>query len=258
MIQTRSSFYFIESVRADNFALNFDEGAGELLAEIPSGDYTHTALAEAVQDALNSVGTNTYAAVFSRASRSFTISADSNFDLLIQSGSQAGSGIFGLIGFTGGVDLTGLSSYQGAPAGFEYLPQFYLQDFIDQEDLRRAASSSINKSATGEVEVVSFGVEKFFEFELKFITSIEQGKMSVVESNPTGLEDARRFLRFATSKRKIEFMKDRNNKSDFFDVLLESTSDSQNGTGYRLKELYSDGLVDYYNSGLLVFRVSEV
>ena len=254
MINTFSVFYYIDSVGPDNFFLNFDEGAGEIAATLETGDYTPSELAFAVARALNNIGTNIYNVVFDRDSRTFTISADNNFSLLIFSGTQASVSCFELLGFTG-PDLTGSSSYTGGVVGYQYEPQFLLQDFVDEEDLRKAVSASVNKSAAGDIEVVSFGTEKFFEFDLKFITDIDQGAGAVIKTNLNGVNDARHFLRFITRKKKIEFMPNINSRGVFKTLLLESTEESGDGVGYRLRELYSDGLAGYYESGLLVFRV---
>jgi hypothetical protein len=256
VISTKSVFYYIESVTNENFYLDFNEGSGQLSAEIESGHYTHTALALAIQEAMNAVGTQAYAVAFNRTTRAYTISSVANFSLLLTTGTHAGSDIYSLIGFTG-ANRTGANTYTGSAAGSEYKPQFKLQDYVDIEDLQKAVQASVNKSASGLVETVTFGTEKFFEFNIPFITDIEQGSGSVVETNLTGVTDARLFMRFITSKRELEFMPDRNLRASFFTVLLESTEESSDGVGYRLKELYTKNLPYYYESGKLVFRLVE-
>ena len=257
MIETKSSFYFIESVDESSFYLDFDEGGPEIFAEVGSGHYTHSDLALAIQNAMNSVGGQSYSVIFNRDERTFTISASSNFSLLISSGTHVGANVFSLLGFTG-PDLTGSNSYTGEQAGIEYLPQFKIQDWVDQEDLQKAAYASKNKSANGIVETVTFGIEKFFEMNILFITDIEQGAGSLIETSVNGVSKARNFLRFITSQREIEFMPDRNNKSIFYKLILESTEESSDGTGYRLKELYTKNLPYYFETGKLVFRLVEV
>jgi hypothetical protein len=257
MINTYSSFFYIDGVTASNFYLNFDEGAGELTAQVESGNYTHSDLAGAVSSALNDVGGLTYTVAFDRDLRLYTISASGNFTLKITSGANVGTDIFPLLGFTG-ADLSGLSTYTAnLQAGSEYVPQFWLQDYVDIEDLQKAVSASINKSASGKVEVVKFGIEKFFEMNLKFITDVDQGQGNPILTNLNGVQDARLFLRFVTQKQELEFMPDKSNKANFFTVLLESTAESKDGTGYRLKELYTSNLPGYYETGKLVFRLVE-
>lgn len=256
LINTRSVFYYIESVTNENFYLDFNEGSGELSAEINSGHYTHTGLADVIAEAMNAVGTQAYTVTFNRSSRTFTISASANFSLLTTSGTHAGADIFSLIGFTG-ADKTGANTYTGTASGSEYKPQFKLQEYVDPEDLQKAVQASVNKSASGITETVTFGIEKFFEFNIQFITNIDQGAGSVVETNLTGLNDARLFMRFIVSKRDIEFMPDRDDRDLFYTISLESTEESSEGVGYRLKELYTKNLPYYFETGKLVFGLVE-
>jgi hypothetical protein len=257
VINTYSKFYYINPVDDGNFYLNFDEGSGELTAQIETGSYTPTDLAVAVAAALNDIGVNTYTVTFNRSTRTYTIASTVNFSLLTSTGTNVGSDIFSLLGFTG-ADRTGASTYTGNVQGaFEYEPQFKLQSYVDQEDLQKAVSASINKSASGIIEVVKFGTEKFFEFNLMFITDIDQGVDGPIKTNLSGVSDVRQFLRFAIQKHEIEFIPDVGDVATFYKILLESTDEEKNGTGYRLKELYTKNLPGYYETGKLVFRYVE-
>lgn len=256
MIDTWSQFYYIESVTPENFYLDFSEGEGELTAEVEVGEYTPEGLAIAVQNALNSAGELVYTVTFNRKTRAFTISADGEFSLLTTSGSHVSADIFPLIGFEG-ADRSGESSYSGQAAANVYRPQYLLQNYVDEKHLRRAAQGTVNKAADGTVEVVRFGVERFFEMSIHFITNIDQGPGSIIETNLNGVADAEAFMQFLITKREVEFMKDRDNPDDFVKLILESTDEDQNGLGYRLKELYSKGLPNYFETGILKFRVIE-
>jgi hypothetical protein len=246
----------MDAVTNENFYLDFDEGSGELSAEVEAGSYTPEKLADAVANAMNTVGSQAYDVTFDRVERRFTIQATANFDLLITTGTHVGVDVFELIGFTG-ADQTGDNAYTGALTGNQYTPQFLLQDYVDQEDLRKSIQPSVNKSASGVVEVVRFGIEKFFELNIKFITDIAQGNGSVIETNLSGIADARAFMRFLTTKAEVEFMPDRGDRNTFYTVFLESTEEERDGTGYRLKELYTKDLPYYYETGKLVFRLVE-
>ena len=256
MIDTFSKFYFIDKVDVGNFYVDFNEGLGPIFAEVESGSYSPTNLAIAVQAALNDAGTLDYTVTFNRSDRTFTISANANFSLLTSTGVHLGEDIFSLIGFFGS-DKTGASTYTGSPAAEVYSPQFKLQDYVDIEDLQKSVSASVNKSASGLVEVVKFGVEKFFEFNIMFATDIDQGGTGPIRTNLNGVNDLRNFMRFAVNKTDLEFMPDESNLANYFTVLLESTEEDRNGTGYRLKEMYSKGLPYYYETGKLVFRLVE-
>jgi len=258
MIETRSSFFYIDPIDSTNFYLNFDEGSGELTAEISVGSYSHSELASPVEAALNNVGTLTYAVSFDRNTRRFSISASGPFSLLIATGTSVGNDAFPILGFTG-PDVGPATSFTGnLQAGTEYKPQFWLQDWVDQADNQRAISPSVNKTASGQVEVVKFGTEKFFEFSIMLATDIPQGETNFIETDPNGVANLRSFLQFAVEKNNFEFMPDRDNKALFYKVLLESTEESPQGTGYKIKELYDRGLANYFESGKLVLRLREL
>ena len=257
MIETRSSFFYIDPVDSTNFYLDFDEGGGELTAEVSVGSFTHSELPDAIEAALNGAGALTYSVTFDRDTRKFTISASGPFSLLIGTGTHVGADVFPLLGFTGS-DVGPATSHVGnLKAGTEYRPQFWLQDWVDQEDNQRAISPAVVKTASGEVEVVKFGTEKFFEFSIMLATDIDQGEANFIENDPSGVANLRAFLQFAVEKNNFEFMPDRDNKADFYKVLLESTEESANGTGYKIKELYDKGLPNYFESGKLVLRLRE-
>lgn len=253
------SFYYINPITSLNYFMDFDEGTGELTAEIPSGDYTMTGLATAIQDALNGATANAfvYTVEFLRDERKFKITCDNVVSLLVSTGSHVGNDVYSLIGFTG-ADLTGLLTYTGNnQAGSEYIAQFPLQDYVDQEDFQKSVSASINKSANGLVEVVSFGTEKFFDFNIMFATNIDVGNHGPIRKNLTGVSDLRLFMRFCITKKSLEFMPDYNDKDTFYNVLLEKSEEDSNGTGYRLKEMYTKGLPGYFETGVLRFKLIE-
>ena len=256
MIRTFSKFYYGFQVTQDERFISIDEGGGEILVEVAIGDYDSQELAIAIQTALNASGANTYTVAFDRNLRKYTISADASFDILIASSSALGQSIYTIIGFTG-ADLTGLSSYTGdSDAGLEYQPQFLLQDYVPSDIFKRSASSTVNKTAKGTVEVVRFGIEKFIELNIKFITDLPMdGK--VVKNNPNGLADAISFFDNITEKVKFEFMPDENDVDTFQTVLLESYPGFTDGTGYKLRELFAQNLPDYYETGLMRLRVIE-
>lgn len=255
-LTTFSSFYYNFEFDEDHQYISFDEGSGEINAQLDLGSFTPTDAAMNVQDAMNSVGTNTYVVTFNRDERSFTIeSAPSvNFDLLVNSGST-GSGAFSVLGFTG-PDRTGDDSYTGGPSGNEYKPQFILQDHVPTDNFQKMVYPAVNKSANGMIEVIRFGTEKFLQVNIKFITNkVSDG--SVIKYNPDGVSDAQDFLQFIMQKKSIEFMADVSNRNIFQTLILESTPDVTGGTGYKLKEMYDRGLPNYFETGPLQFRLVE-
>lgn len=253
-ITTTPKFYYIDRVTATNNLLNFDEGALELTATIPSSAYSVSQLATAVQTQMNAVGSQTYTVSLDRDTREITISAAGNFDLLIASGTGVATSIFTLLGFTG-PDLTGANTYTGSAIGTEYMPLFPLQDFRGFEDNEQLLSPSVNEPSDKSVaEIISFGRESVMSFNAIYVTDqAAVGKDSVFGRNPNLVQETRDFLSFIIGKNRLEFMKDESDSNTFDIVLLESTSNSRNGTAYELRELYNVGL-GYYETGRLTFR----
>lgn len=255
-LDTFSVFYFDYEVNTLNNILNVDEGSGEVAVEVAVGSYAPSELAVAVENALNAQLNNVYTVTFNRDERTFTISADASFDLLIDTGTQVGVSLFPLIGFTG-ADLTGLLTYTGNnKSGKEYLNQFKLQDYIAPDMDKRRIDASINESASGDIEVVSFGFRRFIRFSLKYVTN-KTGDNKVIKNNPNGFSDLVEFLSYLTSKGPFEFMPDINNRDEFFILLVESIDSNNDGTGYRITELVDRDLPGYYEVNNIVCRIVE-
>lgn len=258
MIDSFSIFYYGHEITNENLNLPFDEGSGELNATLTVGSNTLGEFIVNLQNALNAAAvTRVFSVSLNRSTRLITITADGTFDLLIGTGSTTGSSIFSLIGFTGSTDLTGLSSYVGDSAsGFAYEPQFKLQSYVDKRDWQESADASVNQSAAGDVEVVRFGINQFYEFDIKFITNLQMdGKFIKNKSN--GLESARQFLQDITKRNKFEFMPNIDDRDTFDKVILESIPGSRTATGYKLKELFNQNLRDIYETGLIKLRVVD-
>ena len=126
-----------------------------------------------VQETLNAFGTQGYLVTVDRATRIVTITGDTfAFDLLAGTGLTVATSAYSLMGFSA-VDLTGLLTYDGNNvSGNFYVPQFLVQSYIPEEDHQALVKPTVNKSADGKVEVVRFGIEKFYEMEFKFTTNL--------------------------------------------------------------------------------------
>lgn len=257
-LSTFSTFYYGHNVTGDNQNINFDEGSGELTATVAVGSYTLTDFVTAVQTALNSAGTYTYTVSVDRSTRIITISSSSgNFSLLASSGTQVATGAWTLLGFDS-TDVSGSSSYDGDSAsGDQYSPQFKIQDYISSEDWRQASSATVNKTASGRVEVIKFGDEQFIQANIKYINDYAQPDSLIIKNTSTGVADVRTFMRYIINKRPFEFIPDIDTPATFEEVLLESAPGFKDGTGYKLRELYDKGFPGYYETGPLVFRVVD-
>lgn len=256
-VDTFSQFWMLDPVRTDNFYLPFDEGAGELNAEVAIGEYTVTSIASAIQDALNAVGTNTYSVTFDRSTRFYTITSDSTFSLLISTGSTIGNDIYGLLGFSGADTAFALSHTSDSVAGSIFAPQFKLQDYTATEDMQTATSAAVSETASGEVEVVSFGQTLMGEFSIMFSTDISQQDYGPIRDNPTGVSDLRSFMVFGTQKYPIEFIIDEDNINEYETIIFEKTEKNSKGVGFKLKEMVRKNLPGYYETGKITIRRIE-
>lgn len=255
-IKSYSGFTYGHTITDDNKFINLNEGFGEISLEIEIGAYTLDAFKDAVAIALNSSVDTTleYSVVVDRATRKLTISSTANFDLLISTGEQSETSAFNLMGFTGS-DIVGASSYEGNIAsGSFFEPQLYLQKFVDFKDNVKTTQANVNTSASGQVEVVSYGQVRFMECLITLQTNIEQGKGSELKNDPNGYDNLRAFMSYCITKAPIEFIPDIEQPLEYTDCLLESSEASKDGVDFKLKELYSRGLVNYFDSGRLIFR----
>ncbi len=254
-IDSFSLFYFDFQVDSSNSSMDFDEGFGEIQAQVSIDNYAPTDLALALKTALDVSGDLTYTVTFNRVQRTYTIESTATFDLLIATGSQVGVSIWDLIGFTGGADLTGLSSYTGSSvAGKVYLPQFKLQDYIAPGFQKEKISPSINESANGVIEIVSFGDRQLIQFRFPWVTNTGADGRNILHDS-LGIENTLTFLDYLITKGVLEFMPDLDDVDTFFKIRLEATSRNSDGTGYLLKERTSDNLRDMYDTGVLRFRL---
>lgn len=258
-IKTKSVFYYIDGITSDNLYMNFIEPNQlniELTAELRIGTYSMSQLVTEVQRALNDAGDNVYTVVFDRDTRIVTISADDDFDLLVTTGANSGASTYSLLGYTS--NKSGSDTYDADEAfGSSYEPQYFFQDYKDVDNNVDGIRASVNESASGVIEVVTFGRRSFYEFNIKWITDKAQSKSSPFDEDLNALQNSRDFLDFAITKQNLEFMKDKSDRNTFDVVLLESTRKSRQGTSYELRELLGQGLDEYYETGILKFRKVE-
>jgi hypothetical protein len=254
---TFSKFYYGYEITSANNKFDFNEGASDLTATVDIGIYTPTDLAAELKLQLDAIGSKTYTVTFNRSARTFTIAADSGtYSILINSGTNSTIGIYDMLGFTGSVDLTGVITYTSDSAsGSEYKPQFWLQDYTAPTNWLEKNEASVNVSATGLVEVISFGDTQYLEFNMMFITDLAMDGR-VIKNNPNGVANANTFMQFAIKRGEIEFMPDENTVATFYKVILDSTPDNAKATGYKLKEETGRNLPGIYTTGKLKWRVT--
>lgn len=252
VIETFSAWFYGHEVDSDNQFIPLNEGSGEIAVEVSIGAYSLTNFITQVNAALNEFGSQEYTVSVNRVTRLVTISASSNFSLLFNSSSYSGISLGELLGF-GLVDLTGSNSYTGTlPTGEAYYPQYLLQDFVDFDLIQKANAETVRTTASGRVEVVKYDNSYFMRCTIPFITNITN--QGLINNNAQGLQDAINFMKYATSKKDLEFVYDIQSPSTFETCLLESTPQSPQGTDYELTPLYSKGLTGYYEMRNVTFR----
>jgi hypothetical protein len=254
---TFSKFYYGYEITTTNYKLDFEESPGftELTVEMPLGIYAPEDLAFELRTQLDAVGTKSYTVTFDRSNRKFTITADSGtINLLVSTGTNAAVSFYEVLGFTGS-DLTGSATYtSNNSSGSVYKPQFWLQDYVAPSDWLEKSDASVNISANGKIEVVSFGDVNFTEFNILFITDlVMDGK--VIKNNPNGVADANDFLTFCIKRGPIDFMPDEDDPNNFYTLVLENTSANSKGTGYKLTEETGKNLPGVFRSGKIKWRV---
>lgn len=258
-LSTFSVFYYGFTIDSTNNVMDFSEigGSSGLQATINTGSYTLTDFLSEVKTALDAAGTGTYTVSVSRTTRVLTITGPTGgFALLTNSGSSIGTSPWSLMGFSASANYTGSTGYSGASgAGYEYLPQYFLQDYISSEDWEELVDVNVIESANGDIETFAFGTRNFIQANIMYANDYTQPDSLVIKTNATGVTALREFMQDITKKRPFEFMPDVSARSTYFEVLLESTPNAKDGTGYRLNELYTKGLPGYYETGNLVFRV---
>lgn len=257
IFNTKSSFFYDFDISSDEIYIDFNEGGGELTATLDVGSYTAEGLATEIKTQMDSAGGLVYTVDFNRSTRKYTISSTSNFSILCNTGSNVSQGAYSVLGL-GAADLSGASTYTaGSVAGSIYQPQYELQNYIGPDDNQRAVDETVNVSASGKVEVVTFGTQKFIEFNMMYITDVEQPSGGPIESNTSGHANARTFMQYLKQKKEFEFMPDRDTPDTYYTVILERTPESGNGTAYKLKPMYGAGLPSYYETGMMTLRVIE-
>jgi len=251
---TKSKFYFGIEITQDNNSLDFDEGSGEISIVIPVGIYSPKQISDKIASLLTAAGTQTYTCVFNRTTRKLTISSVATFDILILTGTHTATTLYTVLGYTGGVDLTGFTSYVApSTTGYEYVPQFYLLDYVPLEHNVKSVQASINETGSGAIEVIRFGTKRFMECSIELITNNKFLGDSIWSYNPQGVEDTLLFLNYATQKSYVEFMPDKSDVANYSTLLLESTESDQQGIGFKLLEQLEYG-AGYFKTGKLVFR----
>lgn len=257
-LKTRSKFWYGPELSSTEIFFQFKEGMGPVLtATFVPKVYTPELIAQALASAMNAVGTQIYTVNVDRSTRKLFIDSDTqDFTILSFSNPLDQVAIYQKLGFDTQMDIevvSGVGHLADNTIGTEYLPQFYLLDYVPSSRNQDVIDSTINESGSGVVEVITFGLKKMVEFTIDYINDYSNGD-SIIETNPTAVADAEAFMANVVKKSAIEFMPDRDTPSEYAFLRIETTQASSKGLGFKLIEKTGEGLTDYYTTGLLKFR----
>lgn len=256
-LEKHSKIYYDYLVTSENRYFDFQVGIDVHVVSLALGSYTPSQLAVELSSKINELLSSSYTVSFNRVDRKFTIANATNFSILFSSGVNASRSIASVLGFNS-TDLTGTNTYTSQnSSGKVYTTQFYFQSYKSTTQNRKAIDGVVNKSASGKVEVVKFGNERFMEGELLFITDLIQDNVSIIRTNTSGVSDYLSLIEWLTEKAPVEIMIDENNPEEFQTFILESTEQDSKGLDYELIELYERSLPLYYRSGKLKFKLTE-
>jgi hypothetical protein len=253
-VNTFSAWTYGHTITIDNNSMPFSEnGSTELIANFKVGAYTLQSFATEMSRAMNEVGTLNYVASIDRSTLKITVAGDSNFWLYVTSSALSTASPYSLLGFT--TERSGSSSYEGDTlSGSIFTPQFLLQKYVDFQDFVKANAVTVNETATGKIQVIKYGDVRRMECNITLQTNIRQSVGSAVRDDESGEDNLRAFMVYATTKAPMEFIKDIDSPSGLVDCLLDKTSADGKGTGFKLKELYSKGYAEWWESGTITFR----
>jgi hypothetical protein len=255
MIQTRSAFIYDTRIYPQKNLISFDEGSGEIVAEIEAKDWAFSEIAQAIEDAMNAVGGQEYTVTLSFDTRLITISASSNFSLNGTLASEPALLANSRLGFQLGTNYSGFNSYSGInPFGKVYVPQFLLQSYSPPELSKESIGANYYESASGDGELVRLGQKQIVEMNITLATNLPQSERSPIKNNPQGKDQLIELMDHLIDKSKVEFLEDKDAPDNSMILRLESTLGYGDGTGFKLKELYAQGAPEYFETGILTFR----
>lgn len=251
------AFNYGHTVTATNRYINFSEnGVDQLTALLDIGSYTLTKYATLVAKAMNSVGGQEYTVSLDRTNNRLTISASSNFDLLLGTGNNITYSAYNMMGFDGISDLTSLSTYTSTVgSGSQYILQTELKNFSDFPRNKEKADSVVYSTPNGIVETISYGVIERMFCDIPMITNIVP--QACIRETATGVVEFEDFIDYAVGKAPLEFVYKASEPNTFTVCLLDKTKSNTKGTGRRLVERIKDKLPGYFEIKGLSFRKIE-
>lgn len=258
MIFNHSNFLYGVEITGENRYLDFSEYGNDFTITLDLGFRSISDLLDQIESAMNASSVNVYSVSFNRITRKVTISADGPFDLPVDSGPSALLAVYTTIGIDNSVDFVAVTSVVADDAiGTVYSTQYKLQNYTAPDDFKVQRFATVNESASGSVQLSTFGQDQFIEFSFKYITDRPQPSNSIIRNRSDGVAQLRALMNYAYFKYPLEFSPDENDPDTFYVIVLESSNEGNSGAGFKLLEQYERGLVGFWETSVLKWRVLE-
>jgi hypothetical protein len=250
-LSAKSLFVYGLKVTTLNQNLDFQNvSLGPILtAVVPLGFYSPNGLAQVIATALQSVDSvNTYNVsvirnIMGGTQNRIQISTNGTFlSLLLGSGPHLTTSLATLIGFNES-DYIGATSYIGSQTiGNSFLPAYLGYTYLDTQNMSKVFGS-VNVSASGLKEAVTYNIQQFIQVEYKYELKSD-------------LQIWVNFFTWSQSQKPFDFTPEITSPSNYFTCTLEKTTYDAQGLGWQMAEMLPDGLPNHYRTGLLTFRVT--
>lgn len=249
-LSAKSLFNYKIEVTTLNQNIDFvnELGGDTLTAVLAVGFYSPATLAQQIAFQIQSLDSvNIYTVTVARnvlggTQNRITITTNGSYlDLLFGTGPNVNTSAATLMGFNQ-TDYTGSTSYTGsASTGSILIPDYIGYNFLD--DLNGAkVFGSVNISASGLKEAVTFNIQQFVEVEFKY----------EAKARLTLWAD---FFTWAQAQKPFDFTPEIVNPTRFFTCTLEKTIANDQGLGWKMPEMLPQ-FPNFYTTGALVFRIT--
>lgn len=249
-LQDKSLFLYGFTVTPTNQYIPFlNVNAGtEIDAIVPTGQYTLATLCTAISAAMNAADTaNTYTCTAARTFGSnlqnrITISTSGAFlTLLWGTSSFSAASIRDLISF-GHSNLTGSTSYTNSLSSGTAVATSWYGFNYQPPSVNLKTIGSVNISANGTKETVSWSVQQFIEVEYKY------------EAQAYVLATWQPLAAWMAQGMPFDFTPQINQPPTFYSCTLEKSPGDSKGLGFMMKEMAPDFPFEY-TTGQLQFRL---
>lgn len=223
-------------------------GGDTLTAVLDVGFYSPQTLADEIAFQMQSLDdTNIYTVSVARnvlggTENRITISTNGSFlEILFATGPNLNTSCYSIIGFNQ-TDYTGDTTYTGSSStGTVLIPDYIGYNYLDPTN-GSMVFGSVNVSASGLKEAVTFNNQQFINVEYKY-----EAKARLIQWQ--------NFFTWTQAQKPFDFTPEISDPDTFYSCTLEKTQASDKGLGWKMPEMLPN-FPNYYQTGPLVFRVT--